>query len=549
MLPWLGWAAYRALTAPSAKTMAAVVATAALATAGGHPETLAFGVLGLAAFLILEIRSRRAEAVRMAWMPVVAAAAVGFLLLGAQLLPFARLLAGSGFLQARAGESEAGGLRVFALAGQILPGFLGSPLQGEIDLGGAFAGSENFNARNGGFVGLTILLAILLAARELPRGMRRGLFVSVVALAVSWKIPPLGWIWKTVPPLELFAAEYAVLVFVLFAALAAGPALEIVAQRRSRTARLAGIGLLAAGLPLVVGGALISMPAGRDALEKAARDGVSRLRDSGYLKAPAETYESRMTGYIDRGASTVRRRYALPGLCWMVAGAALLSRKRQRTTWLLASGAIAELAAFGYGYLPAVPRSAIPATPAAVADLQRLNAAREGLMAASYEAYTADLPTLDGIRDVRSFSLLESGSDISRLASCGYDRRLRAFPEILGRESADCLARLGVRYFVSRAAQPHASRVGGLDPPGVGVYELPDARPPAAAATEPPEGTAAGTWLTLGAAVAAVALMRRAPRWRGPESPRSPAVEKAAAGDAVPTPSRGSRDGGSSNGR
>jgi hypothetical protein len=522
LLPWLGVSALRLLRRPSMGTAAATIAAAAAATAGGHPETLALGVTGLAMFVLFEARVEKRRRGRPAVALVVGAAAAGFLLLAVQLVPFAVLLKDSRFAHERANSAAAGRLRVVAIASQVLPGFLGTPLEGEIDLGGLFRGSENLNLRSGGFVGFVPLVALLLVAKRLPASFRRGLIVGGVALLISWRVPPLGWIWSRLPGVQLFVPEYAVLVFVFFAALAAGPALQHVGRMASgRALRFLAVALVAGGGLLVVAGLCPLVPPGRKAFDVEVREGVARLREIGYLKASPEIYERRTRGYIQRARTTAWRRLALPGICWAVAGAVLLSRKRP--PWLLASAAIGELVVFGYGYLPAVSVERIPAEPDAIAFLRGASAAGDVVIAAASDSYAPDLPTLAGIRDVRSNCLLESREFLERLAACGYDPRFQTFPNVLSGDNAACLARLGVRFYCSRAEQPEARRVGGGPPPAVGVYELKQGEPPGEARVGPPPGFRAGLAITGLAAAAAVALCLAPARRRGPDTGRNPA--------------------------
>ena len=165
-LPWLAGCAVMFLREPSRRWAAAVIATATLATAGGHPETLFHGVIGIALFLLLTENRRR--------LAVVAVLAfVGFAMIAVQLVPFAVALSKSDIVRTRS-AAETHHPRLWAAIAQVLPGYLGSPLRGEIDLSGiAQPESENFNERNAGYAGAITLLVIALAWRRLSRASVR----------------------------------------------------------------------------------------------------------------------------------------------------------------------------------------------------------------------------------------------------------------------------------------------------------------------------------------------------------------------------------------
>lgn len=506
-LPFLAAAALRLMRRVSPQNMLAVIAFSALATAGGHPETLAVGVIGIGFFLLGEAvvgalrEQRRARLRACGW--VAAASASGFLLLGMQLLPFSRVLLDSRTVELRA-SSGTSSFRVLAFFGQILPGFLGSPLSRELDLSGAVASGENFNTRSQGFVGLVTLVLFLLSIRSLAPCFRRSLIIAAVALAIAWQVPPLDAILSHLPVLSLGARQYWAAVFVLFACAGAGPSLFVLV-RAGRPARRTGTVLLIAGALLVLAGLLPMLPSARTPIVSAGRSGIQRLRAKGFLRLPPEIYEVRMARYLETGQATALRRLAIPGACWLLAGWSLLFPRRRG--WILLFAALGELAGFGFGYLPAVSRRQTPGEAAVVRDLKRLDPDRRWLLAAGEDVYPPNLATLDQIRDIRSYDLLEESRWVSRLRSFGYDEATRSFRVGRPPEAAAGLAAEGVRYFLSRELLAGAPRVGGGAPPAVGLYELPGARPKLIPRNNPPEGFRQGVLVSVSALVACAFLL------------------------------------------
>jgi len=314
-----------------------------------------------------------------------------------------------------------------------------------------------------------------------------------------------------VPLLGLAAPEYASADFVLFAAVASGPAVEIVAEGPPR--RRAALPLLVAGAALVLAGIAFSWPPLHPAVERAARRGIELLRARGHLRLDPAVYATRLSGYLAAARWTALRRLALPGCCWLLAGVAL--RKRSgRGPWLaLAAGA--ELFAFGAGYLPSVGTAEIPGDPPAVTALRRLDPRGEYRMIATGDDYPANLATLAGVRDFRTYDILISREDLSALAACGYDAATSSFPSSISGPQQACLAASGVRWVISREPAG-ARRVRGEPFPGVGLYELPDARTPAPARGGPPRGFQAGAAISVGALLAGIVLVDRARRLRIP---------------------------------
>jgi hypothetical protein len=491
-LPWLAASAHALIAAPSRRGVLALIAASALATAGGHPETLAFGVLAIALFLALEWKTHQLAGNARSAALATAAAAGGFCLLGIQLVPFLGSLPQSRVTSLRTAWTG-GGLQFFALAGQVVPGFLGSPLRREIDLSGAFPGSGSLNARSGGFIGLLALTCIVLSAPRLAPRFRNCVWISVAAAAIVFAVPPVGWLWSRLPVVRLFAKEYAAAALVLFAAAATGPALEGIDFGR-RATRVAGVALLCGGVLLAGAGLAPSFAAARPAIRSRAADGVEALKQRGHLRQAPEVYAARLDGYLERGRTTALRRLALPGAFWILGASALLWFRRRS---LLALAALGELFAFGWGFLPAVSRSDAPGAPPAIEAIRARNPGARSMIAAAGGVYPIDLATVDGLRDGRAYEYLESSSWAERLIPCGYDEIARAFPEDLSSDQVECLGRIGVHYVLSRAAPPGTVPIGGGQPPAVRAYWIPaasDAPPPLSG---PPPHTLLGALVSL----------------------------------------------------
>jgi hypothetical protein len=145
--------------------------------------------------------------------------------------------------------------------------------------------------------------------------------------------------------------------------------------------------------------------------------------------------------------------------------------------------------------------------------LRRLDPRGEYRMIATSDDYPANLATLAGIRDLRAYDVLISRADVSALAACGYDAATSSFPPSLTGPQQACLAASGVRWVISRDPAGNR-RVGGNAFPGVGLYELSDARKPPPARDGPPRGFCAGAVISAGALLAGIVLVDRARRIR-----------------------------------
>ena len=471
ILPCLGAISLRFLNRPSPKNGALTILFAALATAGGHPETLMLGVCGIAAWLGWEAsrpsNERRSDFPGV--IPIAITWALGFLLLSVELLPFLFVLSRS-YSRMMRPLLPGRGFRFTAVLGQVLPGYLGSPLKNELDFTSFLPILENFLQRNNAYIGFIVLVSLLSTVRSLPQIFRRGLIVGSVGLLLSLRLPGLREGVAHIPLVRLAAVEYFALIFVVFACAASGPALTRFAATPRRSL---GIALVAVGLLLCAAGTAPLLPQTRPLLLTCARLGIEHLRERGLLHLPPAIYEQRLQHYLIAGAVTALRRIAIPGACWAVAGFALVLPLRRRK-WLLATAAIAELLAFGVGFNPVInDRDAAP-TPEVVRTLRRLDPTSEWLIASHVEVFPANLGTLYGIREILSYDVLTDREQITTLLRAGYDPVLHTFPENLSASRAAVLADLGVRYVISRVPVPSATRIEIPVPSGAMLYELRD---------------------------------------------------------------------------
>lgn len=498
LLAGLAAAALRLMKHPSIHNAALVILFAALCTAGGHPETLFVGALGIGAFLAWEAEKRR-DLGLLSLVPSAVGAALGFLLMAVQLVPFLAILGDSyaEVLRPRIAHP----FRVWGVISQVLPGALGSPLRGELDLT-AVPLAENFNLRAGGFIGAIVLLSIVLAWRHLTPSLRRGLVIGIVALVASWYPPGLWSVLRHVPLLRVLTLEYGVALFVLFGSMAAGPALWIVATRPRRKV---GTALVFAGLLALIAGLLPVVAPGP--LKDLARAGIEALRERGHLRQAPEVYEERLGYYVSAAELTTLRRVALPGACWLLAGVALALPLRRRMAMLvLAAGG--ELLVFGIGYNPAVKMSDVAPEPDVVREIRLRDPERQFLLAEHFEVFPANLATLYQVRDAISYDALNRKPRVEELLPRGYDPMLHTFNPILAPDEVRGLGALGIRWVLSRGDVAGATRVAGPPPPAVGVYEVPNAIPQPLPPNHHPPGLILGFVISLLAAAASAGWLR-----------------------------------------
>jgi hypothetical protein len=483
ILPALCAAALRLARRVSGGRVAAVAALAALATAGGHPETIFIGAMSVLLFVV--VNREAASRLRV----VLAASAAGFLLLAIQIVPFSVLLWQSHARVARASELPAH-FRALSVVSLFLPGFLGSPLRNELDLTGSIPNAGNFVTRNMGYIGALVLLSIILSFRELPPVLRRGLTIGLGGLLLSWWIPGIRDVLLVLPVIRWIAFDYFVIPFALFASLAAGPALML-AMEADRRPRLAAL-LVLSGVAMVVIGALPYLAP--DLLLSIARAGIKHLQTRGNLPQPADVYVARLATYLAAARWTAFRRAFLPGLCWTAFGSGLLLRSSVWRSRLIVFAALAELACFGYGFAPSIHENEVAPEPKAIAVIKATDPGGHWFVAGAGEAFPANLATLYQVRQVDSYDVLTSEQRTEQLLRAGYDAFLHSFPLHPTESQRAAMGLLGVRFWIGDA----------------GVIEIAGARQPTPPSVDPPEGLPAGVAGTASGVLLLIALLWRA---------------------------------------
>ena len=202
------------------------------------------------------------------------------------------------------------------------------------------------------------------------------------------------------------------------------------------------------------------------------------LQKRQYLRLPAPVYEARLAGYLAGLQVVALRRIALPAACVLVAALA-------KRTWIIAVAIVIEMIAFSYGFNPVIDRSAIAPIPPAIEEVLRRDPQRQYFIAAAPDIYPPNMGTIDGVRDVRSYDVLQTRSRIAMLKSAGYDVDARAFaaPPHLP----------GVRWFIA----------------GDGLHELAGAAPQPWPRNEPPAGFFPGAAISIVALIAAAITIVR----------------------------------------
>jgi hypothetical protein len=526
LLPGFAAACLRLMRQAEERNALLVIALAALATVGGHPEGLLVGVVATFALLMWEGERTHRWGLFGA-VPPMTGALFGFAMLGIVLVPFAFLMTASEAAAMR--PSLPHPFRAWSLVSQLVPGILGSPLRGELDLT-ALPRAESFSIRVGGYVGALVLLAIVVAWRELTPLQRRAMKIACVGLVLSWAIPGVAGLMRLVPLVRFVSFEYCALAFAIFASAVAGPALYAIA---SRPRRKLGLLLAIAGALVLAIGIAPALPPMRPLLTRIAHAAIASLQARGHLQQPSTVYEQRLAYYLGAASLTALRRIALPGALWLLAGVALWwSDRRPRLSTVASTGqtpvaplrgrivalaAVAELAAFGIGFNPSVPlRDAAP-LPGPVAAIQRLDPQHRWLIAAHFETFPANLGTLYAVRDVVAYDILTPQPRIEQLRAAGYDSLLHTIPRQLSPAWAAALARLGVCYVISVDPVPGAHEVAR------DVWELPHPAPAPLPRNDAPRGLLIGAIVSLLAIVTSFGWLRL---YRGVSDERHPELAR-----------------------
>ena len=112
------------------------------------------------------------------------------------------------------------------------------------------------------------------------------------------------------------------------------------------------------------------------------------------------------------------------------------------------------------------------------------------------------------VRDAISYDALNTKQRVAVLLPAGYDPALHTFNPILSPEQVRELAKIGVRFVLSRSDVAGARRVAGPPSPAVGVYEIDGAIPSDMPANRRPVGLIAGAVVSLLALLASAAWLR-----------------------------------------
>lgn len=378
LVPWLAAAAVRlARSRPTssrarAESIAAALATAALAV-GGHPEIAVAGG-ALAAVAALGSR-RRGAPVAPALGRLAAAAAIGLALAAPLWLPFAfevgesqrfvELAIGDGRRAAAAAADDRHWFdpaHVATLRAPLGPEVFGRPYFGE------FRGPFNWVWAAGAYAGLAALAGVaaaLAAGATRRRALPLALF-ALLALLASARFRPLIAAIEAVRPLRAVALERAMPVATLALAVVGALGLELLARRRRR-APDAARGLRVRGPRIVL-----------------------RL-------SPALVAAAAAAGVSLAACPTPRT-----ALAWgLLAAAWALATRRRVAALALAAALVVDLGLFARDFLPAGFASQLwPPSPLLEELVRRGGDAPFRVAALGRDAYPASL-AMHGLEDVR----------------------------------------------------------------------------------------------------------------------------------------------------
>ena len=291
------------------------------------------------------------------------------------------------------------------------------------------------------------------------------MIIGVVALVLSWL------------SFSIAATERLGMVFIFFVTASLGSAIEQLEPRRRACIAIAIVAACA-----LIPALILATPIAQPLLVRAARAGIALLQKRHYLKLPVAIYEARLAGYLNGFEAVALRRIAVPAACVLAAAIALARGNRI----VIAAAIVVEMTVFAYGFNPTIDVASIAPTPNAIREVIRRDPDRRFFVAAGAEVYPPNMGTIDGVRDIRSYDVLQTRSRIEMLRSAGYDANNRAFPN-------PPPPALGVRWYLTNA----------------GLTEVAGAVPQPWPQNTPPDGLAAGAVISLVALVAAITIIVR----------------------------------------
>jgi hypothetical protein len=353
--PWVLLAAEGVAATRGLRPIALFAGALTLVVFGGQLEVAFFAAVAAAAYVV----ARRAQlGGASAGVVLRAAGTVGIsgvltaLLSAPQTLPFIDALSQGTLAAGRSATWSVMPARLDWFLLSVFPYLFGKPLAGSVNLAGSYT---NFCEHSGAYASV---IGLALAIVGLASVKRRSPWTVVALLgAVAWvssaSLPPVSWLAHVVPVLNVTAPQRAVFVALLAISLLAARGIDAIREARSDTLRrvlgwgvaaLAAIGL-ADGLWLLRGA-----PGYLDLLRLAGRSATIRSWFGSVEKLLVDSFSTI--------APALAREYVLP---WtVVVGAAaivLLCARRLKAAFAPAcvAAVVADLAAFGWGFNPAIP--------------------------------------------------------------------------------------------------------------------------------------------------------------------------------------------------
>jgi hypothetical protein len=361
--PWAFLAAESVATRRGARPVALLAAVLTLVTFGGQLEVAFFAALSVAGYVILrrlQLDGLSLSTLARATGAVGACALLTMLLTAPQTVPFLDALSQGTAAAGRSSSWNVMPARLDRFLLAVFPYLFGKPLAGSVNLAGSYT---NFCEQSGAYasvIGLALAVAGLASARRRSPWTVVAL-LGAMAWAFSASLPPTTALAHTIPVLNVAAPQRSVFVALLSIALLAAYGIDVVREgHRETLRRVLGWGLAAlAVIGLVDGLWLLRGAQGYLTLFRVAgRSGTIRSWFSGVENVLVESFSTI--------APALAREYVLPWTAALAAGALVLlcARRLKRAFAPACIGvALLDLAVFGWGFNPAIPRAqAYPGT-------------------------------------------------------------------------------------------------------------------------------------------------------------------------------------------